>query len=92
MAPHGVVAFRLSLSAPGQYKRFREIIPGINDPTGNHDLPHVDHLIASLEVFVFKFPSPLKFDAEGRSDDSESVSNLKTPFGLGQIPRDAMIR
>ena len=92
MARDGIAAFCRSLSVPGLYKRFRTLFSDIKDPTGKRGLPLVDQLMAGLAVFVFKFPSLLKFDAERRSGDSELASNLKTLFGHDHVSSDTTMR
>jgi hypothetical protein len=78
---------RKHLSADALYALLGESFAGVPDPRrANSPIPLCDALLSAFALFALKDPSLLAFDAR-RSD-----GNLKTLFGIGQIPSDTRMR
>jgi len=85
--PPGVRKVRKQLSADALYALLREgfgRIPDHRQP--KPPIPLRDALLSAFAMFALKDPSLLAFD-QRRND-----ANLKTLFGIGQIPSDTQTR
>jgi hypothetical protein len=75
------------LSADALYALLGESFARVPDPRrANSPIPLSDALLSAFALFALKDPSLLAFD--GRRSDG----NLKTLFGIGQIPSDTRMR
>ncbi len=94
MAAPKRLRFRRTLSMPGLLKVIRARFERIPDPVRHRKSPLVDHLMAGMAIFFFKFPSMLAFDRRARGPEArpELVHNLKTLFGIGHVPCDTSLR
>ena len=87
MAKHG---FRQSLSISGLLKNTRQLFEQIPDQQSRCSIPLADHLMSGLAIFGLKYPSLLQFDQD-RFDET-TAPNLKTLYGIQQVPSDTYLR
>src|SRR3970040_847408 len=79
--PPGARKVRKQLSADALYDLVRSSFAQVPDPRrADSPIPLPDPLMSAFALFALKDPSLLAFD-QRRSD-----GNLKTLFGIGQIP------
>lgn len=83
---------RKDLSAPGLLQTIRESFTAISDHrrTGRTETSLVDALMSGLAVFGLKYPSLLQFDQASRK--KRICHNLKTLYGVEQVPCDTQLR
>lgn len=85
--------FRQSLSAPGLIRKLRDSFSQVQDKRRAksvlHPLP--DALMAAFAMFNLKYPSMLRFDTEAHADP-RLIHNLKSLFGLNEVPGDTQMR
>lgn len=84
--------FRKNLSAPGMYKTIYMEFSKIEDQRSHRQttISLADSLMSGLAMFSLKYPSLLQFDRE-RGDDAVE-NNLKTLYGINDIPSDTQMR
>ena len=86
------LSFKKQLSAPGLLKITRQAFQKIPDylkSTSPFSL--ADCLTSGLALFGLKYPSLLQFDKDSRSDDM-AKNNLRTLYGIKQVPCDTTMR
>jgi hypothetical protein len=80
---------RQHLSADALYRLVRSTFREVADPrSATAAIPRSDALMAGFAVFALKAPSLLAFDDQRRNDET----NLKSLFGLQQVPCDTQMR
>ena len=88
--------FRRNLSAPGLIRIMRGCFERIEDPVKARRTPLADNLMAALAMFMFKYPSMLRFDGAVRGGEGERdevlIRNLKGLYGLRHVPCDTSMR
>jgi hypothetical protein len=86
--PRSARKLRKHLSADSLYALVRkefEAIPDSRDPSKS-PIPLADCLMSAFALFALKDPSLLAFD------DRRNDNNMKTLFGIGQVPSDTTMR
>ena len=82
---------RKKLSAPGLLATIRRCFRQVSDPrSGNRSIGLSDTLMSGLAVFGLKCPSLLQFDHRCR--ESAEAHNLRTLYGIEQVPCDTQMR
>ena len=85
--------FRQTLSATGLIQKLRDSFSLVQDKrrakSVRHSMP--DALMAAFAMFNLKYPSMLCFDTEAHADP-RLIRNLKSLFGLHQVPGDMLMR
>ncbi|ASJ74636.1 transposase family protein [Granulosicoccus antarcticus] len=85
--------FRQTLSAPGLIQKLRDTFSQVQDKrrakSVRHSMP--DALMAAFAMFNLKYPSMLRFDTEAHADP-RLIHNLKSLFGLDEVPGDTQMR
>ncbi len=71
------------------YRKFQKITEPARKRVCNFSL--ADCLMSGLAIFSLKYPSLLQFD-QGRMEDKALKHNLRTLYGIQQIPCDTQIR
>lgn len=85
------IRMRKRLSAPGLLEAVRTRFNRIVDPLqGQTDYPLDEVLMSALAMFSLKFPSLLQFD--NSRVDKWTAHNLKTLYGVEQVPSDTYMR
>ncbi len=84
-------AFRKGLSAPGLLATLGHRFGAIRDArAGTPTIPLRDALLSGLAVFGLKCPSLLQFDQQRQ--DPAVAHNLRTLYGVNQVPCDSQLR
>lgn len=84
---------RKHLFLPGLLSRTRSTFKKIKDDVKSRSaISLTDCLMSGMAMFGLKYPSLLKFDAEGRDKDSPLTHNLHKLYGIRQIPSDTYLR
>ena len=83
---------RRRLSMPGLLSAVRRVFEGIPDEVKARRYLLSDVLLCGLAVFVFKSPSLLDFEKRTRGRDSAEAHNMRTLFGVKEIPSDSCMR
>lgn len=84
-------AFRKGLSAPGLLATLGHRFGAIRDArAGTPTIPLRDALLSGLAVFGLKCPSLLQFDQQRH--DPAVAHNLRTLYGVNQVPCDTQLR
>lgn len=77
-------------------KKLFSKIPEPKKPNSSRKIRIVDCLLSACAMFSFKFPSLLQFDDICRDEHDEDkkgiLHNLKTLFGIEQVPSDTYMR
>ncbi|ASJ74601.1 transposase [Granulosicoccus antarcticus] len=86
--------FRPDVSMPGLLTTVRTAFDKVNDKRRQASVQYSmsDSLMAGLAIFSLKYPSLLMFDQHARSSEPVSNHNLRTLFGLSQVPCDSQMR
>ncbi len=63
----------------------------IYDDNKNYDISTIDCYMAGLAVFQLKYPSLLQFE-QARINEPQTLSNLKTLYGVERPPCDTQLR
>ena len=84
--------FRKDLSIPGLLSKSRKSFAKVNDPllTNRPRVSIEDCLMSGLSLFGLKFSSLLQFD--NSSNDELIKHNLRTLYGLNNVPSDTYLR
>ena len=85
--------FRKTLSAPGLIQKLRDCFSQVQDKRRAKSVLHQmpDALMAAFAMFNLKYPSMLRFDTEAHADP-RLIHNLKSLFGLKEVPSDTEMR
>ena len=83
---------RRRLSMPGLLSAARRVFEGIPDEVKARRFPLSDALLCGLAVFVFKSPPLPDFEKRARGRDSAEARNMRTLFGVREIPSDSCMR
>ena len=85
------IKLRKRLSAPGLLEASRLRFSRVKDPLqGKTNYPLESCLMSALAMFALKYPSLLQFD--NSQDDEKVRHNLKTLYGIDQVPSDTYMR
>ncbi len=84
-------AFRKDIGLPGLLASVRQTFDSIPDEDTRGQITLTDHLMSGLAMFGLKYPSLLQFDKDSRGDEI-TRHNLRTLYGIGQVPCDTFLR
>lgn len=84
---------RKAFSAEALFKLTGETFKGIKEPATNRPnaISLADCLLSGLAVFSLKYPSLLQFD-HSRTENENLKRNLRTLYGVQQVPCDTQMR
>ena len=82
---------RKTLSKPGLLDTTHRCFKKIDDTVSGRGFALPDYLMSGLAVFSLKYPSLLAFDNAVRGD-SKVRSNLKSLYGVSNVPSDSGVR